>query len=327
MNILITDYFLEFKTPFAIAHGTRQGTDLVFLKLEHGGIMAHGEASLPPYLSETKESVHNFIDAFFRKGIDLSEGLSMLLNKLMSFEEGNFAAKACIDIALHNWFAQKEGVPVWLMLGLKNEPLPLCTLTIGMDDTSVIKRKVEEANEFKLLKLKLGGNHDREIITAVREVTDKPLCVDVNQGWHRDKEAALEMIVWLKSQGVIFVEQPLDKTDFEGQFWLHERSPLPLIADEAAQIPADLKRIANIYDGVNIKLMKCGGIGEGLKMIMEANKYGLKILLGSMSESGCAIAAAANLSSLADWTDLDGPLLTKNNPFDIVNYEYGKVKI
>ncbi len=243
----------------------------------------------------------------------------------MNFNEGNYAAKACVDIALHNWFAQKAGLPVWKMLGLKNEPLPLCTLTIGMDDVAGIKRKVEEAVDFKLLKVKLGGDHDKAIIIAIREVTNKPLCVDVNQGWHHDKEAALEMIIWLKTQGVIFVEQPLDKKDFEGQQWLHERSPLPIIADEAAQVPADMEAIKDIYDGVNVKLMKCGGIGEGLKMIREARKYNLKLLVGSMSESGCAISAAANLSSLADWVDLDGPLLTKNNPFDVVRYVDGKI--
>jgi len=325
MKIEINNFFLEFKTPFAIAHGTRSGTDLVFLKLEHENIIAHGEASLPPYLPDTQESVHKFVNAFFKVHTDLSEGLPSLLNTLMNFEEGNFAAKACVDIALHNWFAQKKGVPVWKMLGLNNSPLPLCTFTIGMDDKAGIKRKVAEAGEFKLLKIKLGGNNDREIITVIREVTDKPLCVDVNQGWHHDKEMALEMITWLKTQGVILVEQPLDKTDFEGQRWLHERSPLPIIADEAAQVLADVERLKDIYDGVNVKLMKCGGIGEGLKMIHEARKYNLKVLVGSMSESGLAISAAANLSSLADWVDLDGPLLTKNNPFDVVKYFDGKI--
>ncbi len=327
MQITITNFFLEFKTPFAIAHGTRNGTDLVFFKLEHDGIVAMGEASLPPYLHDTKESVTKFITSFFKNPVDLSQGLPSLLQDLMIFAEGNFAAKACVDIAFHNWFAQQAGVPVWKMLGLINTPLPLCTFTIGMDEPAAIKGKVAAVGDFELLKVKLGGNQDKEIISAIREVTNKPLCVDVNQGWHNDKETALEMIEWLKEQGVIFVEQPLDKNDLVSQAWLHERSPLPLIADEAAQVPSDIKMIKDIYDGVNIKLMKCGGIGEGLKMIKLARDFNLKVLVGSMSESGCAISAAANLSSLADWVDLDGPLLTKNNPFDIVKYEKGRVVI
>ncbi|MDQ3051403.1 MAG: dipeptide epimerase [Bacteroidota bacterium] len=327
MKFSITNYHLEFKTPFAIAHGTRTGTDLIFLKIEDKGIIAFGEASLPPYLPDTQESVHRFINSFFHNHADLSKGLAFMLNELMNFDEGNFAAKACVDIALHNWFAQKAGVPVWEMLELENVSLPLCTFTIGMDTPAEIKRKVEEAGDFKLLKVKLGGENDRDIITAIREVTNKPLCVDVNQGWQNNKEMALEMIEWLKDRGVIFVEQPLDKNDVAGQTWLHERSPLPVIADEAVQVPADIRKIKDIYNGVNIKLMKCGGIGEGLKMIRLAREYGLKVLVGSMSESGCAITAAANLASLADWVDLDGPLLTKNNPFDIVKYKDGKVVI
>lgn len=324
MQITITNFFLEFKTPFSIAHGTRSGTDLVFLKLEFENIVAFGEASLPPYLPETQESVHKFINSFFKVNSSLSQGLDSLLNELKNFADGNFAAKACVDIALHNWFAQKAGMPLWKMMGLKNAPLPLCTFTIGMDDVAGIRAKVEDATDFKLLKIKLGGNHDREIITAIREVTDKPLCVDVNQGW-KDKNFALEMIHWLKEQNIIFVEQPLPKNNFDDSLWLHEKSPLPLIADESVQVPEDVVKIKDAFDGVNMKLMKCGGISEGIKLIAEAKKHNLKVLIGSMSESGCAISAAASLSSLADYTDLDGPLLTKNNPFDVVRYFDGRV--
>nr|MBA3285919.1 dipeptide epimerase [Nitrosopumilus sp.] len=188
MKFSLTNYFLEFKTPFAIAHGTRNGTDLVFLKLEDDGIIAIGEASLPPYLPDTQESVHKFINSFFSNHADLSKDLSFLLNELMNFAEGNFAAKACVDLALHNYFAQKSGLSLNKFLGLSNDNLPLCTFTIGMDYAEGIRKKVQEASEFKLLKIKLGGTNDREIITAIREVTNKPLCVDVNQGWHHDKE-------------------------------------------------------------------------------------------------------------------------------------------
>lgn len=325
MQFTLTNFFLEFKTPFSIAHGTRNGTDLVFLKIEDEGIIAYGESSLPPYLPETTQTVHSFINSFLDKNNDFSIGLSSVLDKLINFSPGNFSAKACIDIALHNYFAKKSGCTIQQLLGLKSEIMPLCTFTIGMDDAEGIKNKVAEASDFKLLKIKLGGKNDRQIISAIREVTNKPLCVDVNQGWGNDKEMALKMIEWLKEQDVIFVEQPLIKSDVEGQKWLHKRSPLPIIADEAAQVPEDIELIKEIYDGVNVKIMKCGGIGEGMKMIKAIRNNGMKVLIGSMTESGCAISAAASLASLADWVDLDGPLLTKNNPFDIVNYYDGKI--
>ncbi|MBL0341454.1 MAG: dipeptide epimerase [Bacteroidetes bacterium] len=296
MLYTITPFFLEFKTPFSIAHGTRNGTDLVFLEIIQDGIVAHGEASLPPYLPETSETVQAFIDAFFMQHPDELANLSLSLQQLHSFQQGSFAAKACVDIAFHNWFAKKEGIGVWQLLGLKNHPLPPCTFTIGMGDKESLHQKVKDGNDFSILKVKLGGENDKQIISSIREVTQKPLCVDVNQGW-KDKMFALDMIHWLKEQNIIFIEQPLPKNNYDDSLWLHEMSPLPLIADESIQQPTDVVKIKDAFDGVNMKLMKCGGISEGLKLITEARKYNLKVLIGSMSESGCAITAAAQLSS------------------------------
>ncbi len=324
MNYRVSNYFLEFKTPFAIAHGTRDGTDLVFLQISENSILANGEASLPPYLSETSLSVTDFINSFFENNKDVFFNLQDAISRLHNFKTGNFSAKACIDIALHNWYAAHAGITVWQMLGLKNEPLPLCTFTIGMGSKELIIKKVAEAIDFKILKVKLGGENDKEIINSIREITEKPLCVDVNQGWKR-KEDALEMIHWLTEKNVLFIEQPLPKNNLDDALWLHEKSPLPIYADEAVQVPSDVAKIKDAYDGVNMKLMKCGGISEGIKFIAEARKHQLGVLIGSMSESGCAINAASQLSSLADWTDLDGPLLTKNNPFDVVRYGDGRV--
>ncbi len=325
MKFSLTDYFLEFKTPFSIAHGTRSGTDLVFLKLEEENRIAWGEASLPPYLPETKETVRKFITDFLSSTKDFSN-LEHLLNLLMHFAPGNFAAKACVDIAFHNLFATRLKTTIAGMLGIHGDYIPDCTFTIGMGTDEELEHKVMEAESFRLLKVKLGGDRDKQIITTIRKLTDKPICVDVNQGW-KDKETALEMIGWLNERNVLFVEQPLDKNDYEGQRWLKLKSTLPIIADEAVQIYPDVERIAEIYDGINVKLMKCGGVGEGIKMIRKSRELKLKVLVGSMSESGCGIAAAAQLAPLADWVDLDGPLLTKNNPFDTVEYSNGKVYI
>jgi L-Ala-D/L-Glu epimerase len=323
MKYTLSDLFLEFKTPFAIAHGTRTGTDIVILKVESENIVGYGEASLPPYLPETVTTVHEFIIKFFADYNDLSVGLNSVINSLHK-QPGNFAAKAAIDIALHNWFSNMLGIPVWKMLGLEMQNLPQCTFTIGMAAAAEIKEKIKDAASFKILKVKLGGKNDSQIIKWIRELTDKPICIDVNQGWE-DKNHALEMISWLKTQNVLFVEQPMPKHHFADMKWLHQHSSLPLYADEDLQVYEDLEKISKCYDGVNVKLMKCGGIAAALNIIRQARNKGMKVLIGSMSETGCGINAAAHLSSLADYTDLDGPLLTINNPFEIVKYEDGKV--
>ncbi len=327
MHYNIKDFFLEFKTPFAIAHGTRTGTDIVLLTITHEGISATGEASLPPYLPETKESVRKFMEEFFDRHTDLPEDIHSSINTLHSFATGNTAAKACIEIALWNWFASKAKIPLWKLLGLNNHPLPDCTYTLGMGSEEEIQAKITDSREFKILKVKLGSGdmeYDRKTINTIRRCTDKPLCVDANQGW-KNKEEALEMIGWLSHQNVKFVEQPLPKEAAADQLWLFKRSQLPLFADESVQGPEDVAGINNMFHGINIKLMKCGGISKAMEMIQLARKFQLQVMIGSMSETGCAIAAAASLSSLADIVDLDGPMLTTNNPYDTVRYVDGKV--
>lgn len=319
----IRNYFLEFKEPFSIAHGTRTGTDVVILELQHESFTAFGEASLPPYLVENKASVATYINNFFAK-FSWSPHLTDCLYQIHESGPGNFAAKACIDIAFHNLFALKAGIPLWKMIGLSDQPLPPCTFTIGMGTPDVIRRKVLAAEGFSILKVKLGGGNDKEIIDAIRSVSSLPLCVDVNQGWKSVKEA-MEMIEWLHHKNVLFVEQPLSKTDIEGQQYLFQNSPLPLIADEFVQTPDDVPKTKGLFHGINIKLMKCGGIAPAMKMAAKAKDIGLKILIGSMTETSCGIQAASQLSVLADWVDLDGPLLTKNNPFPPVTYRSGKI--
>jgi L-alanine-DL-glutamate epimerase-like enolase superfamily enzyme len=324
MNTRVSDYFLEFRDPFAIAHGTRTGTDLVFLELEMDGCTGIGEASLPPYLKETQRSVKEFISRFFLENRDEPAMLEGWLAALHRKGTGNYAAKACIDIALHNLFARRMGTSLAAMLQLPLSPVPDCTFTIGMDHPDAIARKLEAAGDFSVLKIKLGGANDRDLMRAIRSCTSKPVCVDVNQGW-RDRQQALDMIEFLASQNVMFVEQPLPVSSVSDQEWLVDRSPLPLYADESAQVPADVPGLKGLFHGINVKLMKCGGIAQARIMIEAARADGFKVLLGSMSESGIGIAAAAALAPLADLVDLDGPLLTKNNPYDMVEYKAGKV--
>ena len=321
----LQNHFLKFKTPFAIAHGTRDGTDIVLLYFTAENITAIGEASLPPYLIETKESVHEFINSFFND-FKFTADLNHCLDYLQQYKSGNYAAKACIDIAFHNWFASYKHMPVWQLLGLKNTPLPPCTYTIAMGAPDLIRQKVKEAAGFRMIKVKLGGEHDKQIIDTIIDSTDTPLCVDVNQGW-KDPDFALDMINWLAERKIVFVEQPLPKSDKNGQQWLFNKSPLPIIADEAVQTIDDIDAVKDFYHGINVKLMKCGGISPGLAMIQKAKSYHKMVLIGSMSETSCGIMAAAQLSSLANWVDLDGPLLASNNPFENVNYENGVLQI
>lgn len=329
MQYEIKDFFLEFKTPFAIAHGTRTGTDVVLLTITHDGISTIGEASLPPYLPGTKESVRKFIDDFFEVNTDLPENIHSSINLLHTFAAGNTAAKACMEIALWNWYAAKAKMPLWKLLGLNNHPLPDCTYTLGMGSEEEIQSKISDSREFKILKVKLGSGdmeYDKQMISTIRKYTNKSLCVDANQGW-KQKEDALSMISWLSERNVKLIEQPLPKNAAADQLWLFERSPLPLFADESVQGPEDIDAVSKLFHGINIKLMKCGGISKAMQMIQMARKLKLQVMIGSMSETGCAIMAAAQLSSLADIVDLDGPMLTKNNPFDVVRYVEGKVML
>ena len=179
---------------------------------------------------------------------------------------------------------------------------------------------------YRMLKVKLGLDTDKEMIKAIRSVTDTPVCVDVNQGW-TNREEALEMIHWLNEYGVVFVEQPMPKEAVDDMAWLTERSPIPTIADEALQGPADISTVHGAYDGINIKLMKAGGMRAAHHMISTARALGMKVMIGCMIESSCAVTAAAQLSPAVDWADLDGNLLINNDVFDGIKITDGKVSL
>jgi L-alanine-DL-glutamate epimerase-like enolase superfamily enzyme len=203
---------------------------------------------------------------------------------------------------------------------------PDTSFTIGIDKPGVVADKTREAISYKILKVKLNGQNDREMIQSVRLVTDVPIGVDINQGW-KNKEQALEMIYWLKEQHVIYVEQPMSKSVPEDIAWITRQSPIPIIADEAVQTPADVIKMAGVYDGINVKLMKCGGMRAAFTMINMARALGLKVMIGCMTETSCAVTAASQLSPMADWADLDGNLLISNDPFTGIKIQDGKVMI
>jgi L-alanine-DL-glutamate epimerase-like enolase superfamily enzyme len=249
-----------------------------------------------------------------------------ILPEIDALASGNTAAKAALDIALHDWAGRQLDAPLHRIWGLNPQHAPVTSFTIGIDTPEIVKAKTREAEPYRVLKVKLGrgADEDRAIVRAIREVTDKPLSVDANQGW-RSREAALAMIEWLQPQGVLFVEQPMPKEQLDDTAWLRERSPLPLIADENVQRLADVRRCAGAFHGINIKLMKCTGLREAQAMIALARAFDLKVMLGCMTETSCAISAAAQLSPLVDWADLDGAVLIRNDPFDGATIVDGRI--
>lgn len=324
MKIYFYPFELKFRNAFSIAAGTRNSTPVVYTEIEHNGKTGYGEATLPPYLKETQESVIDFISKIDLRGVNTAFDPDKILDAVFLTEPKNYPAIAAIDMALHDLAGKVQNVPYYTLSGFKKEHSAIATYTIGISDENEIEKRVDEAKDFSLLKIKLGSNDDKSIIRKIRSITSKPLCVDVNQGW-LEKEFALDMLCFLKEHNVVFIEQPLPKNKFDDALWLKDKSPLPLIADEAVQTPDDIEKIKDAYHGINIKLMKCGGLREAIKMINIAKRSGLKILIGCMSESSCGVSAAAQLASAADWLDLDGPLLISNNPFKGISYINGKI--
>ena len=314
MKFRFYPYTLELKHTFTLATSSRTTTPVMMTEVDYDGIVGYGEASMPPYLGESHESVHAFLSQVnFEKYKDPFL-LEDILGDIDAIAPGNHAAKAAVDIALHDWVGKKMGYAWYRIWGLDPAKTPVTTFTIGIDTKEIVRKKVEEAAMFKVLKVKVGRENDKEMITTIRESTDRPLRVDANQGW-KDKHHALEMIEWLATQNVELVEQPMPKEMVEEHAWLKERSPLPIIADESVARLSDVRNAYGAYHGINVKLMKCTGMSEAYKMILLARALEMKVMLGCMTETSCAISAATQLSPLVDYADLDGAALIKNDLF------------
>lgn len=324
MKFSFKPYTLELKHVFTVAVNTRTTTPVMLTEIEYDGIKGYGEASMPPYLGESQETATMFLSKVNLEQFDDPFEIEKILEYVDSIDEKNTAAKASVDIALHDLVGKLLGKPWYKIWGFDKSKTPYTTFTIGIDKPDVVRKKVKEAEEFKILKVKLGKENDREMIETIRSVTDKPLTADANQGW-KDKHYALEMIQWLHEQNVLYIEQPLPKEMIEENAWITEHSPIPVLGDESIQRIPDLIKMKDVYSGVVVKLMKCTGMREAYKMINLAKSLGLKVMLGCMTETSCAISAAAQLSPEADWADLDGNLLIKNDPYEGVKVIDGKI--
>ena len=318
-------YILQKKYVFRIAGGARTSTPLVLTKLSYDGVEGFGEASMPPLYGESIETTIQFISKIDLSAFTNPYETESILEYVDQIAPGNQAAKAAFDIALHDLICKLLGIPLHHYFGLPAKNL-VTSKTIGIDTPEVMAQRVQEASDFQYLKIKLGTDNDRELVEAIKLVSDQPLYVDANQGW-KDKEIALDFIHWLKEQGVVFIEQPLPKANKADLAWLTARSPLPIIGDEGIQRLTDLKDAASLYHGINIKLMKSTGLREAFKMANTPKALGLKIMLGCMSETSCAIAAAAHLGALADWIDLDGNLMITNDPYHGHQVQNGKIML
>ena len=327
LNLSFKPYELKLRHAFNLARYSRTTTPDVQVQLGYDGITGYGECSMPPYLGETVESVMKFLGS-----LDLSQfsdpfRMEDILDYVDKAAPDNRAAKAGVDIALHDLLGKVMGQPWYKIWGLNPDKTPNTSFTIGIDTEEVVRQKVREASPYKVIKVKMGLDKDRQTIDIIKEMMpDAPICVDVNQGW-KTKEHALEMCHWLKERGCLFVEQPFDKTWIDETAWLRERSPLPIIADEAFQRLPDILKLKDAYDGINIKLMKSTGMHEAYKMVTLARAEGMKVMIGCMTETSCAVTAAANLAPMVDYADLDGNLLIANDRFKGMTIENGKVTL
>ncbi|MCC8176636.1 MAG: dipeptide epimerase [Bacteroidales bacterium] len=332
MSLTYFPYELKLRHVFTVASNSRTTTPDVQCELHYDGVTGYGEASMPPYLAAelgTVDSVCSFLQKVADGIGQFSSPFEMedILAWIDSLDEANSAGKAAVDIALHDLVGKLLGAPWHRIWGLDAQKAPSTTYTITINTREVTMAHAQEcASLYNILKVKLGRDNDREMIETIREVTDLPIAVDVNQGW-RDREHALEMINWLAERNIVMVEQPMPKTQLDDIAWVAERSPLPIFADESVQRLGDIPRLKGIFTGINIKLMKCTGMREAWKMLTLTKALGMKVMIGCMTETSCGISAAAQLSPAVDFADLDGNIDILNDRFTGVKVVDGRLVI
>jgi len=324
MKLSFTQYDVRCTHPFGIARSSHKFYPEIFVYLEQDGLIGRGEASPSERYGESAELILNTIE----NGIDLPSHIESpeLFEKNVLYQCGGLKAlEVAFSMAYLDWWTQSQNMAMKDYFGVNENVGPLTSFTIAIGNMDLIAQKVEEADPYKILKVKLGTDYDKEIIHSIRKETDKVIRVDANEGW--DLETGVEMCSWLAEKNVEFVEQPLPAEKVHDTAELKKKSPLPLIADENCLYPENIPEIAHAFDGINIKLMKCGSMLKAKEMIDLARERDLQIMLGCMVESSIGITAATHLSPLVDYVDLDGNLLIDNDPYIGVKIDKGKVVI
>jgi L-alanine-DL-glutamate epimerase-like enolase superfamily enzyme len=321
-------YDLKLSEAFTVSSDSRTHTEAIFVEIKFEGKTGYGQASFPPYMKERREDNLQFLARVDLKKFSSPLEINAIHKYLDEISPLNTPSKAAIDIALYDLLGKVKGIQVYKLFGLEINKKIFTSFTIGIGDDVFIIKQVENAKEFKTLKVKLNGDiaYNKNTIDLIRSYTKTAIAVDFNQGLE-DKETAIEMIEWLANKDVFMVEQPLPVKIENDYKWLKSRSPIPVYGDESIQNAEDVKNKKDLFHGVNIKLMKCGGISKAYEMAVLAKSLGLKIMIGCMMESVCAVTAAAHLASMFDIADLDGNILITNDPFIGITIKKGEVII
>jgi L-Ala-D/L-Glu epimerase len=316
---------VKLATPFRIARSVQYEAHNVLIRIQDDALVGIGECAPKHYYGETQGSALAAIDYYAEQlGID-PYAIEAIAERVERALHGNASVRAAIDMALYDLLGKRLGVPVYRLLGLSPAHVPPTSLTIAIDTPAEMAKRAVLARDYPILKVKLGTKNDLAIIREIRDVSTARLRVDANAAW--TLREALHMIDQLAPYDIELIEQPLAPDDLAGLKILHKRSPIPIIADESCVTVSDIPRLVGIVDGINIKLVKCGGISQAIKMIHVARAHGLSVMLGCMIETSLGITAAAHLAPLVDYVDLDGALLLADDPFVGVEFVEGRMML
>jgi L-Ala-D/L-Glu epimerase len=321
-NVRYKHVRIPLKRTFTISRGSRDAIDVVYVALDADGITGFGEAAPNHRYNETAASVIAVFETFQKSGIINPYDPAHVNGYISSLHKGEFAAKAALEMAVLDWVGRKLNTPLHILWNAPSATGPQTSFTIGIDEPSLIAERAKEGENYAILKVKLGSPYDREIIQEIRKVTDKPVLVDANEGWKTIDEA-MNNIRFLGEMNIDLIEQPMPSSMTEEMIELKSMCDIPLFADESFTGREDLGELARRFHGINIKLMKTGSMRIAMQKIAEARKYGLKVMIGCMVETSLADTASAILSLWADYADVDGHLLVRENPFTglIINRE------
>lgn len=326
MRIAVRTADLRLRHTFTIARGSSDTVRVIVVELAHEGLTGYGECSPSSYHGQTPESVMDSLRELEpwleeRDPVDYR----FVLEEAKARLEGNLQALCALDLALHDWIGKRHGLPIWKMWGLSAKAIPPTCYTLGLDSVPKVLEKLREFRDYPIFKVKLGREGDMEIVRALRKETKAILRVDANTGW--TPAETIEKSRELKELGVEYIEQPMPPERNEEMAEVRAKSALPILADESSVKPEDVPNLRGLFDGINIKLVKCGGLQPALRMVALARTYGMKVMIGCMVESSCCCTAAAQIGSLADYLDLDGPLLIAEDPFKGMQIERGEIRL
>ena len=328
MALKLTTEILTLRTrhPFIIARGGQSEYRTVMVRIaDDDGVEGWGEAAATRFYGETLETVQAALNHYSPLLGDDPHQLERIERGLELALARNAAARVAISAALHDLVAKRAGMPLYRYWGLDPALAPQSTFTIGIDTPEMIRIKVAEAEQYPVLKIKLGSDRDIELLETIRSTTGKELRVDANCGW--TSAHAVRMLPVLEEFGVTLLEQPVHPADLDGLAVIRAAARIPLVADESCVTSADIPRLAGRVDGINIKLAKCGSLREAIRMIAIARAHQMTVMVGCMIESSLGITAAAHFTPLVDVVDLDGAALLSEDPFTGATIDGGQVRL